>query len=175
LGDDPHVVPLAELEGFAGGFVFGEVVEPDGWPLGAAAFEVEAGGPFAVGAGVDLALVAEDALAVAFGPNVAAELDAGVEVAVVDGEVGFKREVAVIFVGAEEGVRGVGSGVADNAAVFNGVSGSAAMLGPASEIVAVEEVDRLGGEDEGREKERGEGETRTRESVHGSGDVRCGK
>ena len=149
LGNDAHVVPLAELERLAGGFVFGEVLEPDRLPFGATSLEVDSGGPFAVGAGVDLALVTVDALAVAFRPHVAAQLEAGVEVPVVDDEIAFEFEVAVVFVGAEKGVRRVGCGVADDAAVFDGVSASAAVLGPAGEVVAVEEVDGRGGEGRG--------------------------
>ena len=60
LGDDGDVVPLAKLERLAGGFVFGEVLEPDRLPFGATSLEVDAGGPFAVRAGVDLTLVAVD-------------------------------------------------------------------------------------------------------------------
>ena len=91
------------------------------------------------------------------GEALAAELDAGVEVGV-DFEFEFEDEVAVVFVGAEEGVRGLGGGDADDLAVLHAVLGFAATLGPAVEVLAVEEGGPVGGGGgEGGEGEEDEG------------------
>lgn len=150
-GFDADEVPVAGFEGEAGAVVVGEVLEP-----ASAAFVVEAGGPTAV-TGVDLALVAVDLAVFVVGEALAAELDAGVEVGV-DFEFEFEDEVAVVFVGAEEGVGGLGDGDADDLAVFDAVFGFAAALGPAVEVLAVEEGGPVGGGDgEGGEGEEDEG------------------
>jgi hypothetical protein len=156
-GFDAHEVPVAGFEGEAGAVVVGEVVQP-----AAAAFIINAGGPAAV-AGIDLALVAVDLAVFVVGEALAAELDAGVEVGI-DLEFELEDEVAVVFVGEEEGVRGLGDGDADDLAVFDAVFGFAAALGPAVEVLAVEERGPVGGG--GREGGEG-GEGEEEERAHG--------
>ena len=68
----------------------------------------------------------------------AAQLHAGVE-GVIHAEIELKDEVAVVLLGAEEGVLGVDLGVAYDGAVLDAVVSFAAALCPARKGFAVEE------------------------------------
>ena len=144
FANDAELIPLVLLERFAGGGVFLEVVEPT-----ASAFIVDAGGVGPI-TGVDLALVTEDPATLAaldgfvaglfrfaFGNELAANLNAGIQ-AGIDLEIENEFKVLVFLLGAEERVRRVRHGTADDCSVFNLVVGLAAALDPPIEVFAVE-------------------------------------
>ncbi len=131
-GFDAEVVPLAVFEGVACFGVGGEWVEP-----ATSCFVVDAGGPGAFG-GVGFDLVAVHAAVVVGGVAEASDLDAGVE-AWGDEHVVFKDEVGVGFIGAEEGVCGIGGDATDDESLLGVVLCFSAALGPAGEVGAVEE------------------------------------
>ena len=98
--------------------------------------------------GFDLALRAVDAVALgsfAFGAFdfdgfvCGADLNAGIE-GVIDLHFEFEFEVAVLFVGGEEGVGAAFRGGADDGAVHHLVGSGAVALGPAFEGFAVKET-----------------------------------
>ena len=147
---DSVMVPVVLFEGISRSWIVGKVVEP-----AAAAFVVDATAPASIG-GIDLDLVAVDLSVLVIGEAVRADLDAAVQGGI-DLVFDLEDEVRVELVGAKKGIRRLGNGRADDHAVFNGVFGNAAPLGPAVEILAIEEIDpfaRLGG----RERRRGQGE-----------------
>ena len=169
VGFHLHVVPFADLGDLAALLGEGEGVTAaeTGEDPAATAFFVEAGGPHAgfggvllhvLRIGIDLSLVAVDAadrdlggLAVAalvgdfLGFGAATELHARVQARVVL-EVILEHEIAVVLVGGEEGVRRIEGGGADEVAFgADGVGGFAAELLEAREVLAVEDLDLVGG------------------------------
>ena len=153
-GFQAHLVPAALVEDFPAGLGEGlSIAAADaGVEPVAACLLVDAGAPPTVpgGFGVDFDLIAVDAigghfdfraLPFEFGglrETLAADLHAGVQLGI-HLEFVFEDEVAVVAGRAEEGVRGVEGGGADDAAVLDRVGGLAAALDPAVEVLAVEE------------------------------------
>lgn len=157
LGDDAEVVPFAVFEVLVGDELFlgGEPAAAGGLAVDVSGF----GSVLSAGFGLDLGSVEASAEGAFFGiAEEGADLATGVE-AVVDLGFELEFEVAVLFVGDEEGVGAAGVGGADDGAVLDLVGGVSAFDGPAGEVFSIEGLGPLVGgsvESEGS-KEGGEG------------------
>jgi hypothetical protein len=131
-GLDPIVVPLALLErGPSLGLAL-EIVQP-----APAALIVDAAAPGSRG-GVDLDLVAVDAVVVVVLVAVAANLDAGVH-ARLGNKLQFQNEVRVHLLCAQEAVRRVEDGRPDDRAILDRVFGFSVFWDPAVQGLAIKE------------------------------------